>query len=350
MLFDITKKLETFSSKLCRDNFSSILSSCSFLFRIAVAATALQLIACSGGGGSSSGKTVAEVTGSGDVDNIYPLDIGDSWCYLVKGSTDNGVNGPQPYEYIVTDQVTGMSQVSGDSASVLHESFSDTRLPTDYYLEKTLGGVNMLGNSDSSDYITPALAPYAELTFPVDPGTGFKELSNIQISVPNTNAVLVVNSSVQYKSIEDIDVSGVTYSQVRNVSSNLVIKGAGLTSTDDIVSYYVPSIGLVKETDTNTTDYGTGSPSTDTSVQELIGYDVGGVKKGVQPVIQFEVPGVDSASFPDVGYDGNRLLVVFYGPSISGFFLSKDGTMSDTLYYRRFICLPQWGQCPITCI
>ena len=134
--------------------------------------------ACGGGGGSQStsgppaaavtGNGLAPSTGPGDTASYFPSSAGDQWSFNYTTSDTTALS---PYA-IVGVAVSGTKTVQGVSATVFTRT--DPTVASggfDQYFYVNAGGVTLLGNNDAADSITPLIAPYVELLFPVQVGS-----------------------------------------------------------------------------------------------------------------------------------------------------------------------------------
>jgi hypothetical protein len=107
---------------------------------------------------SESGQTEM---GPGDVGNLFPLAVENTWEYLVSSSD-------QPENYYNTSIVTGTKAINGITAYILTEINPDGEGNTyDEYLEKNSMGIINWGNTDPEDFLTPEVVPYQQEYFPV---------------------------------------------------------------------------------------------------------------------------------------------------------------------------------------
>jgi hypothetical protein len=108
---------------------------------------------------------IAEVgqtdTGPGDIGNLFPLEEGNTWFYIVTSSIHNN-------SYTEQSTVTGSIDVNGTSAMVLRYVYPQGyEQPFDEYLEENNTGLYNWGNTIPDDFITSAIAPYKQESFPL---------------------------------------------------------------------------------------------------------------------------------------------------------------------------------------
>ena len=251
----------------------------------------LLLPACGGGGGgggSSSGPPAAAVTGNGmspssgpgDTALYYPNTQGDSWSYNYATSDTSALS---PFA-IVDVVVNGTKTLHGVTGTVFTRHDPTIRSGGyDQYSYVNAGGVTLLGSSDSSDPITPVIAPYAEQLFPVQVGpvtnlTG----TNLAFGKDTSGNAITLNLTLAIANValESVDVPAGTFPnamrQTTTVSATAHDNGQStpaVTGTDEI--WWAPGAGQIKE-------HGliTSTGPTVTTDAELRGYTVNGQSHG----------------------------------------------------------------------
>jgi hypothetical protein len=154
----------------------------------------------------------------------------------------------------------------------------------DQYFYINAGGVTLLGNNDAADSITPLIAPYVELLFPVQVGS-VSSLSGTNLAFgkdKNGNPItLNLTQTIANIAIESVDVPAGTFAnamhQTTKVAGTAFDSGQltpAVSGTDDI--WLVPGIGQVKEQ----TAVGGGATLVN-SAAELRGYTVNGKAHGL---------------------------------------------------------------------
>lgn len=304
----------------------------------------MLLSACGGGGEDSSGTiTVAPASGPGDADAVFPLRIGDTWNYRINETEAlNGVTKTATSTAAL--RVVGTRQLSGSTVTVVRQdnNAEGKQQTINRYYQKVRGGINNWGDNDRFDLLSPKVTPHAELIYPVIPGKRFDKFNNAKLSqdldgdgAPDR---VTVNSSVNVASIGDLRTGAGRFSATRRVEEDqtadvsLTQSGADVSASALSTTWYAPSIGQVKET-VVTNLSAPSSVSVATTDAELLGFDVGGVRKGVQPEFNIATPGLRSPCEPAVGHDGKRYLVVFtaerrFQEKLYGVVISEDGKQS----------------------
>lgn len=112
----------------------------------------------------SAAEAGQTVVGPGDVGNLFPLDQGNIWEYVVTSSE-------YPDKYIESIAVTGTTDINGITAVILSSSNPDNSgIPQDEYIEKNTRGLVNWGSTDAEDFLTQELAPYNQEFFPITIG------------------------------------------------------------------------------------------------------------------------------------------------------------------------------------
>jgi len=320
----------------------------------------LALTACvvnSGGGGGRCVlpvEPVQAISGPGDVENVFPLAVGDLWHDSVTHTA--GVEKvPKARDYEAVSRVTGTAMVNQVVALV--RSYWDTDGSSwDDYFTKDAGGVTLWGSSDVSDFLTAALAPFRIMRFPVDSGDAFVPFDCAAIpisvdldgdSVPET---LGARSKVSVAGRDDVTVTAGYFSDAIRVDESYDLQvrysadGSSVRVLTDVSGWYAPGVGRVMES-ARTETAPLGSPPAGADVEtedtELLGATVSGVSGGLQPELDLTPGELDFPGCPTVASDGSRFLVVFLarGPDpvrpplvatgLYGMFVSAEGVPSD---------------------
>jgi hypothetical protein len=311
---------------------------------------ALLLASC-GGGGSSQQATTPSITvisdsGPGDVDAVFPLDVGDTWNYRVTEIDD--INGlAQSLEYTNSARVAAILPVSGVlAAAVVEDNPDNGGIPVSTYYQAISGGVINWGNTDAEDPLTPSLVPYTEFVFPAVPGTRFTKFNaagtGYDFDGDTVGDPFSTSSVVNVTAIEDVTTPAGLFTGTRRLEEDLVLDvtasatGDRATVTANIIGSYAPSVGKVRELATIRTQVN-GFEALDSVTTELIGFDVNGERRGIQPEFLIDHHNAESACSPAVGFDGTRFLTVFLvgsGPTaqLAGKFISIDGQQSDVFF------------------
>jgi hypothetical protein len=296
-------------------------------FVLVLVASFLLLPGCGGGGGDGgtppiaspvvSGNVPAPSTGPGDTAEYFPNGIGNGWT-LDYTATDSG---SRPVTGRLTVSVTGTKSVMGVNATILAQVDSGSGIGSSenyYYLSP--GGITHYGNNDSTDTLTPQIVPYAQLLFPVSSGTVSSVTGkNLPLGTDSYGNPLTLDMAQQVVNtgFEDITVAAGSFvgalrqttTTTGTVNDPKLSQTVMLSSTDE--RWWVPHVGIVKETSSTTID-----TQTTTSSAELRGYVVNGVQRG----LGLEFTAVDGLSPSDnsgpsngrpvVGTDGSSFLIL----------------------------------------
>ena len=255
-----------------------------------VALVLAYLAACGGGGGGGGGGSspptvtgngFASESGPGDTDEYFPSAAGNRWT-LDYTATDNGVQTAGQ----LTVTVTGTRNVLGRTASVVNQVDSAGGIGSrENYYHASGGGITYLGTNDPDDIITPQIVPYVQLLFPAGTGTVSSLTgSNLPIGPdPNGGAItLDMTQQIVNTGFEDVEVVAGSFAGAlkqtttitgvaRSQAANVTIPVSGTETR-----WFVPHVGLVKETTSSTVDM-----QTSTSTAELKGYVVNGVPRAL---------------------------------------------------------------------
>lgn len=298
----------------------------------------LLLAACGGGGDGGPKPTVtgngfAPAAGPGDVEGYFPHAVGDRWSIdtvaIEAGAETRGR---------LSAAVGAPRVVGGVSAVVLSET-DDRGAVLEGYYAPSPGGVTYLGNSDASDTITPWLAPYPLLLFPVALGdVATITAAHLPFGTDGYGNPVTLDwtQRIANAAFETVDVPAGSFSALRHETT---IEGAVVDEAFGIsipisgseTRWFAPGVGLVKTASAVTVE-----DQSSTSRAELRGYSVGGVTRGLGDAVT-ALPGLGNVpmGYPVVGTDGNSLLLVarkFTANDASGVAnwvaqrLSPDGT------------------------
>lgn len=103
--------------------------------------------------------------GASDIGNFFPFDQGSVWRY--RNTKLIGA-----YETTVTISGPGPAPINGVTSTISDETNPDgTNQPQKSYDVKDNSGITAYGNDDPTDTITPQLAPFRFVHFPLTPGT-----------------------------------------------------------------------------------------------------------------------------------------------------------------------------------
>lgn len=283
------------------------------------------LAACGGGGGDAgqpapptvTGNGFAAETGPGDTDEYFPSAIGNRWT-LDYTATENGL----PTTGQLTASVTGTRNVLGKNAAVLNQVDSADGIGSrENYYYASAGGITYLGTNDSDDAVTAQIVPYVQLRFPVNTGSvSSLTATNLLIGQdPQAGAItLDMTQEIVNTGFEDVNVVAGSFAGAlkqtttitgvaRSQASNVTVPVSGTETR-----WFVPHVGLVKETTSSTVD-----TQTSTSNAELKGYVVNGIPRGLG--VEFSAVGGLSPgdghvpvpiARPELGTNGTSFMVV----------------------------------------
>ncbi len=272
----------------------------------------------SGGGPTISGNGFAPTSGPGDTQSYFPVAAGDQWIY---NSTTNDSTSTAPTD---TDSVSvnGTKQLLGITGTTLTEQLASTPSSSiDNYYFVSPGGVTVLGNTDPTDTVTPSIAPYVQLLFPVQTGS-VSSLTGTNLSGGTDTAgnplTINVTQSVQNSDVEAVSTPAGNFpnamKQVTTVSATANDAALGKTFTlgGTDTTWLVPGVGIVQDTEVIPA---TGATASSTTTKVLRGYTVNGVQHGLGSpgVVGVAVPiasGLPPRSVA-LGYDGQEFLLAY---------------------------------------
>jgi hypothetical protein len=227
-------------------------------------------------------------TGPGDIGNLSPLSVGNTWVYVVD------ISG---YGQRFTSQVeiTGTMEIDGITTMVANYSSSPGQLgPYDEYVEKNSRGIYNWGNSDPEDPLTPLLVPYQEAAFPLKPGVTLESINVTGMVWPEdldsdgVNERFDLSMSITTLGFEAVSVpagdfpNSVKEEVLLKVDVTLSRSGKHVKVTERLTDWYASGIGMVRS-DMKITARAFGRTSTDTSTALLDGYRVDGQTGGNVP-------------------------------------------------------------------
>lgn len=255
---------------------------------VALAVLFHALLACSGGGGGG-GQPAPTCTrwqpttasGPGDAAGYVPLAAGNRWV-LGRSAT-----GTPPWTQWIVDQVTGTRTVAGRTAWVLAESDLDTQAPLgEVYWALDDHGVVDAGNDDPSDDITPLVAPYYLLRFPIVAGDQFTSVDCTSLDYgqdldgDRKNERLDVRLVVRVATVEPVETAVASFPQAARLESRITATVRATASAQSVTveslqtEWLVPGVGPVKQQ--LEIPIGTVAPT-----DALLGYQVGSTLKGL---------------------------------------------------------------------
>jgi hypothetical protein len=316
------------------------------------AATAVFLCACGGGGGSSSGGNgssgggpsvsgggFAPASGPGDTMNYVPNAVGNVWNMTYSATDSDNVSTSG----LLTISIPGTKIALGATATIFdrQDSAGGVGSGQDYYAIGN-GGVTFVGNSDSTDLLTPQLVPFAQLLFPVATGQQSRLVAT-GLPVGNDSAgkpvTLDMTQTISNDRFEDVATTAGLFPgalrQTTTVSGTAKDSGSGqnlpVSGTD--VRWYYPGAGLIRESITVTSNGLTSS-----SESQVSSYAVNGTTRGLAPRGTVQIVSPNAASVPNP--PAARPLVVTDGTSYMAFARVYSGTTGSFT--------SQWMAVPLT--
>jgi len=193
------------------------------------------LASCSGGSGGSTpqptvtGNGFAPATGPGDTSTYFPQAVGNQWRLTYTSSE----TGRADIEGVLTATVAAPRTVLGVSATVISQVDSAGGIGSiDEYFFASPGGVTFLGNSDTGDTITPWLAPYPRMLFPV------------AVGIAAFAALETRSASASYREARSLRSGGLgTYEAV--VQYNRAVDRGDAARRDATAAWVVAGVGAV---------------------------------------------------------------------------------------------------------
>jgi hypothetical protein len=321
------------------------------------AAVPIFVVGCGGGGGGGNatptppaptvvGSKFAPSSGPGDTMSYFPLAAGDRWFYDTSstGGTSTAASG------INTVFTNGTKSVQNQTATVVTANGPTVNKAgtLDSYYFASPGGITYLGNSDTSDPLTPQIVPFPQLLFPAQTGT-VASISGSHLPLGKNSQGNSLIGSLTY-TITNADIEAITVpagsfpNALKQVTATSVTgtdsttnQSTTVTGTDTI--WLVPGIGTVKEISV------VNSNPPVTTENDLRGYIVNGHGHGLSAPETVATgvglpsdPNVNSIA-PVVATDGTNFLVgvpKFSGASPNtvmkwvGYIVQPDGTTLRT--------------------
>jgi hypothetical protein len=203
--------------------------------------------------------------------------------------------------------------------------------------------VSLLGNTDATDTITPAVVPYAVLLFPVQTGT-VSSIRGTNLSLGNDASgkpvTLDVTQTIQNTGIEAVSVPAGNFANA--MKQVTTVKATARSSTQSVTvsgtdnSWMVPGVGVVKDASTVSANSLAINES-----KELRGYVLNGLRHGIGAQHDAETSVSPNVSLPPprspgaLGYNGSGFALVYQrvmggGPTYQNTWyahvLNRDGT------------------------
>lgn len=216
--------------------------------------------------------------GPGDIGDYFPFASGMTWQY--RGTLQNG---GQTTNYTNTVQITGTQVVNGITTTVFHETNPNPANgdpPSDDYLVKDDRGITNYGNSDTTDFLTPQVAPYREYAFPLGLAGSYPLISKPgvtwaqDIDGDGKTETANITASQMVASFETVAVVAGTYPNAAKIVTTVVVtvtlssNGSNITDASTISEWYAPGVGLVKSVDVEKITV-QGVTDTTTTTEEL---------------------------------------------------------------------------------
>ena len=180
-------------------------------------------------------------------------------------------------------------------------------------------GIYNHGNTDTQDTPTPLVAPYPEMTFPIEVCSSFEAFTTtddygFDLDGDGQNEAVEISSRVWLRGLEDAETFlGVFAGSLRlerrltrTIRTTRTMET--ITTDEETVSWFAPRFGLVKSISTTEEPHRIH--------EELIGFDVDGEGRGAVLLgalaTDLAEPGSDDTDVgrPAVAFDGARFLVV----------------------------------------
>jgi hypothetical protein len=276
----------------------------------------------SGGGPTLTGSAFAPSTGPGDTSAYFPVGAADQWQYD-ESTTSPTATSPTG---VLTVAVNGTKTVLGANATVLTQTDTNPGGNYDRYFAVSAGGVTNLGNTDSTDTLTPLIIPYVQLLFPVQTGTISTVVGqNLPAGKDQGGNAITLNltQTIANTMIETVDVPAGTYTnamkQLTTVNATAFDNGQSAAITGSETTWLVPGVGVVRDMTSVMS-----TAQTITSNAELRTATIGGSTHGFGPAGNLTtlspagdfIMGVPQA--PAVASDGSNFLIVTIQRVVSG--------------------------------
>jgi hypothetical protein len=204
----------------------------------------------------TSAAAVGQTTeGPGDVGNFVPVAQGTAWTY--QGTEQSRGQAPISYSNTVTAVGTKMF---GSVLTLVREDSNalNNGGPTEEYYTKNSRGMTYHGSDDPTDSLSPQIAPYMELRFPLAPGLSFEEVDKTGLDYgedldgDSVNERLDLKSIVTVKGYESITVPAGSYPNCaiveRRGTFTVILSRNGQTVTVPVLdsAWYAPGVGVVR--------------------------------------------------------------------------------------------------------
>ncbi|MCG3114859.1 MAG: Ig-like domain-containing protein [Candidatus Manganitrophus sp. SA1] len=237
---------------------------------------------------SGSGQT-AEAPG--DIGNFFPFSPGNVWRFQGTISTD----GNPGDSFFNTSRITGTKLINGLKATVFTETNHNNSLGeiSEYYLVKYREGIIYQGNSDSSDFLTPALVPYRQFLFPMQMNAVFEQTRKTGLDLgedldgDGRNERVDFTSQVTMAGFESVTVPVGSFPKSVKVQAEgkMTItfsrNRTSFTATEVQTQWFASGVGPIKRMSEFQGRNAEGTFS-ETVTEELIGFIADGHGKGIR--------------------------------------------------------------------
>lgn len=269
------------------------------------------------GGSDDTSCTVEAALSLEESRGLVPFTAGNRWFYrgrAVRGQSETGTAYSSDTIALDPDTVDGQVVAPLRSTAI---GYRDGTIDAYYRVDDT--GIYNHGNTDTQDTLTPLVAPYPEMTFPIEVCSSFEAFTTtddygFDLDGDGQNEAVDISSRVWLRGLEDAETFlGVFAGSLRlerrltrTIRTTQTMES--LTTDEETVSWFAPGVGLVKSISTTEEPHRIH--------EELIGFDVdgegrGAVLLGALATDLAEVGSDDTdVGRPAVAFDGARFLVV----------------------------------------
>lgn len=303
--------------------------------------------------------------GVGDIGNLFPDAEGSLRRFA-------GTDAMYQLDFVNDVVVEGAGVVDRTPVTVVAESHGGMVAgPADFFVAKDSHAVTNHGNTDVLDVLTPQLVPYPLASFPLAPGS--EQVLTDRTRVPwqdidgdeRLDRGDVV-ATLRILGTDDVDVpvgrfpDALRVETEVNANVRLSHDGSTVPVRTRTTQWLVPNLGAVKRViERESLGMVLGARR-----EDLLGFDVDGVRRGFQPVQQL-MSGVakrgeldrNDPFAPAVGSDGHGYLVVscrelptgetgLYGVMVS----PSDGRVSEPFKVARHDCVLPFASVPIAAV
>lgn len=217
--------------------------------------------------------------GPGDIGNYFPFAQGNIWHY--QGTVS--LTGTPTVNFSDSRSITGTKTIAGVATTTIFEAnHNDEGMPQEYYEVKDSRGMTNYGNNDSSDFITPQLAPLRTVRFPLAVGDAVEVLDrkslNSGLDLDGDGIPEKVDVELQYNVLgfESATVQAGTFANAAKVEirqTNTFFSSAfGISATikRTETEWRAPGVGFIKKIAVNKSE-GFLNDFVQTVTEELVG-------------------------------------------------------------------------------